>query len=112
MMSWLNAAGVGGSRQAETTAKLTDVSDSDVVLKMFIVCRHVVLVPLVIGFIRIWIPFALLLTYKCAQPGDAGSECNSRCIETTVFFRCWGAWTREVASYADLSNTRLRLESR
>ena len=39
----LNDAGVGGSRQAETTAKLTDLSDSDIVLNMLIVCRHVII---------------------------------------------------------------------
>ena len=44
--------------QAETTAKLTDLSDSDIVL-MFIVCRHVIFFfqmwrcAVVVGFIRI-----------------------------------------------------------
>ena len=43
--------------QAETTAKLTDLSDSDIVL-MFIVCRHVIFFQMwrcavVVGFIRI-----------------------------------------------------------
>ena len=38
-----NAACVGGSWQAETTANLTDLSDSDIVLNMFIVCRHVII---------------------------------------------------------------------
>ena len=50
------AGGHGGSGPTETTAKLTDLSDSDIVIGMFIVCRHVVFfpnVPLVIGFIRV-----------------------------------------------------------
>ena len=38
----LQAFFAGGSWQAETTAKLTDLSDSDTVLNMFIVCRHVI----------------------------------------------------------------------
>ena len=37
------AAGRGGSGPAETTVKLTDLSDSDIVIDMFIVCRHVVI---------------------------------------------------------------------
>ena len=41
MTKLLNAAGRGGP--AETTAKLTDLSDSDIVIDMFIVCRHVII---------------------------------------------------------------------
>ena len=39
----LNAAGRGGSGPAETTAKLTDLSDSGIVIDMCIVCRHVII---------------------------------------------------------------------
>ena len=39
-MKLLNAAGRG---PAETTAKLTDLSDSDIVIDMFIACRHVII---------------------------------------------------------------------
>ena len=52
----VNAAGRGGSGPAETTAKLTDLSDLDIVIDMCIVCRHVIIcpnVPLVIDFIRV-----------------------------------------------------------
>ena len=41
MTKLLNSAGRGGSGPTETTAKLTDLSDSDIVIDMFIVCRHV-----------------------------------------------------------------------
>ena len=45
MTKLLNAAGRGGSGPAETTAKLTDLSDSDIVIDMpmCIVCRHVII---------------------------------------------------------------------
>ena len=45
MTKLLNAAGRGGSGPAETTAKLTDLSDSDIVIDMCrpIVCRHVLI---------------------------------------------------------------------
>ena len=39
----LNAAGRGGSGPPETTAKLTDLSDSGIVIDMCIVCRHVII---------------------------------------------------------------------
>ena len=39
----LNVAGRGGSGPAETTAKLTNLSDSDTVIDMCIVCRHVII---------------------------------------------------------------------
>ena len=42
-MKLLNAAGRGGSGTAETMAKLTDLSDSDIVIDMCIVCRHAVI---------------------------------------------------------------------
>ena len=40
MTKLLNAAGRGGSGPAETTAKLTDLSYSDIVIDMCIVCRQ------------------------------------------------------------------------
>ncbi len=43
MTKLLNAGGRGGSGPTETTAKLTDISDSDIVIDMFIVCRHVII---------------------------------------------------------------------
>ena len=43
MTKLLNAAGGGGRGPAETTAKFTDLSDSDIVIDMFIVCRHVIM---------------------------------------------------------------------
>ena len=43
MTKLLNAASRGGRRSAETTAKLTDLPDSDIVIDMFIVCRHVIM---------------------------------------------------------------------
>ena len=44
MTKLLNAAGRGGSGPAETTAtKLTDLSDSDIIIDMLIVCRHVII---------------------------------------------------------------------
>ena len=43
MTKLLNAAGRGGSGPAETTAKLTDLSDSDIVIDICIVCRHVII---------------------------------------------------------------------
>ena len=43
MTKLLNAAGRGGSGQAETTAKLTDLFDSDIVIDMCIVCRLVII---------------------------------------------------------------------
>ena len=45
MTKLLNAAGRGGSGPAETTAKLTDLSDSDIVIDrpVCIVCRHVII---------------------------------------------------------------------
>ena len=43
MTKLLNAAGRGGSGPAETKAKLTDLSDSDIVIDMSIVCRHVII---------------------------------------------------------------------
>ena len=43
MTKLLNAAGRGGSGPPETTAELTDLSDSDVVIDIFIVCRHVII---------------------------------------------------------------------
>ena len=45
MTKLLNAAGRGGSGPAETTAKLTDLSDSDIVIDNFmcIVSRHVII---------------------------------------------------------------------
>ena len=44
MTELCNAAGRGGSGPAETTAKLTDLSDSGIVIDMCIVCRHVGLI--------------------------------------------------------------------
>ena len=35
-----NVAGRGGRGTIETTAKLTDLSDSDIVIDTFIVCIH------------------------------------------------------------------------
>ena len=43
MTKLLNAAGLGGRGPAETTAKLTDFLDSDIVIDMFIVCKHVIM---------------------------------------------------------------------
>ena len=43
MTKLLNPASRGGRGPAETTAKLTDLSDSDIVIDMFIVCRHVIM---------------------------------------------------------------------
>ena len=43
MTKLLNAAGSGRSGPTEATAKLTDLSDSDIVTDMFIVCRHVII---------------------------------------------------------------------
>ena len=43
MTKLLNAAGRGGSGPAETTAKLTDLSDTDIVIDMCIVCSHVII---------------------------------------------------------------------
>ena len=43
MTKLLNAASRGRRGAAETTAKLTDLSDSDIVIDMFIVCRHVIM---------------------------------------------------------------------
>ena len=45
MTKLLNAAGRGGSgpAESETTAKLTDLSDSGIVIDMCIVCRHVII---------------------------------------------------------------------
>ena len=43
MTKLLKAAGRGGSGPAETTAKLTDLSDSDIVIDMCIVFRHVII---------------------------------------------------------------------
>ena len=37
------AACRGGMSPVETTAKLTDLSDSDIVIDMFVVCRHVIM---------------------------------------------------------------------
>ena len=56
MTKLLNAAGRGGSGPAETTAKLTDLSDSEIVIDMSIVCRHVIIskrAVIVIDFIRV-----------------------------------------------------------
>ena len=55
MTKLLNAAGRGGSGPAETTAKLTDLSDSDIVIDMCIVCRHVIISKraVIIEFIRV-----------------------------------------------------------
>ena len=41
MTKLLNAASRGERRSSETIAKFTDLSDSDIVIYMFIVCRHV-----------------------------------------------------------------------
>ena len=41
LLNGKNAAGRGGSGPAETTAKSTDLSDSDIVIDMFKICRHV-----------------------------------------------------------------------
>ena len=38
-----SAASRGGRGPDETTAKLTDISDSDIVIDMFIVCRYVIM---------------------------------------------------------------------
>ena len=38
-----SAARRGGTSPVETTAKLTDLSDSDIVIDMFVVCRHVIM---------------------------------------------------------------------
>ena len=43
MTKLLIAAGRGGSGPAETTAKLTDLSDSDIVIGVCIVCRYVII---------------------------------------------------------------------
>ena len=43
MTKLLNAAGRGGNGPAETTVKLTDLSDSDIVIDMFMVCRYAVI---------------------------------------------------------------------
>ena len=43
MTKLLNAAGRGGSGPAKTTVKSTDLSDSDIVIDMFIVCRYAVI---------------------------------------------------------------------
>ena len=37
------AACGGGTSPVETTAKLTDLSDSDIVIDMCVVCRHVIM---------------------------------------------------------------------
>ena len=50
MTKLLNAAGRDGSGPAETTAKLTGLSDSDIVIDMFIVCRHVIISKLGISY--------------------------------------------------------------
>ena len=47
----INAAGHGGSGPAETTAKLTDLSDSDIVIDMCIVCRHVIISKRAISYL-------------------------------------------------------------
>ena len=54
MMKLLNAAGRGGSGPAETTAKLTDLSDSDIVIDMFIVCRHVIISKRAVSYRFYW----------------------------------------------------------
>ena len=43
MTKLLNAACRGGRGPAEMTVKLTDLSDSNIVIDMFIVCRHVIM---------------------------------------------------------------------
>ena len=43
MTKLLNAASRGGGGPTETTVKLTDLSDSDIVIDMFIVCRQVIM---------------------------------------------------------------------
>ena len=43
MTKLLNVAGHGGRGPAETTAKLTDLPDSDIVIDMFIVYKHVIM---------------------------------------------------------------------
>ena len=43
MTKLLNATGRGGCGPAETTAKLTDLSDLDIVIDMCIVCGHVII---------------------------------------------------------------------
>ena len=43
MTKLLNAASRGVRGPAETTVKLLDLSDSDIVFDMFIVCRHVIM---------------------------------------------------------------------
>ena len=57
MMNLNYAACRGGTSPVETTANLTDLSDSDIVIDMFVVSRHVYKlcpnVPLVIDFIRV-----------------------------------------------------------
>ena len=43
-MTNLNCAACrGGTSLVETTAKLTDLSDSDIVIDMYVVCRHVIM---------------------------------------------------------------------
>ena len=52
MTKLINTAGSGGTGPAETTAKLTDLSDSDIVIdNIFIVCRHVIISKRAISYL-------------------------------------------------------------
>ena len=51
MTKLLNVAGCGGRTTTETTGKLTDLSDSDIVIDMFIVCRHVIMSKCAVSYL-------------------------------------------------------------
>ena len=65
------AACRGRTSPVETTAKLTDLSDSDIVIDMFVVCRHVIMPKRAVSYLFyscLNTVCSTFKTYKFAEP--------------------------------------------